>query len=113
MGMDVSGPVNDISKYSFMRVTPNNNGIQYAPNPKDSKHQINFPYGSSLTVEVINRDGIVHLHVSMFLGAGYPSSGGLCKKPRNPSSPDNMLMGSDGKSYHPANKNEIAAFANS
>ncbi|KAH6574137.1 hypothetical protein BASA62_002622 [Batrachochytrium salamandrivorans] len=48
----------------------------------------------------------------MSLGSGYLSSGGFCNKPRDPS-PDNKLIGFDGKSYNPKKEDEVDAFAKS
>ncbi|KAH6589423.1 hypothetical protein BASA50_010076 [Batrachochytrium salamandrivorans] len=112
MGMDVSGPVKNINEYPPTYVTQNTNGLQYIPGPHGNHYKIDFPYGSVLNVVVLNNDGIMSLHVNLFLVAGYSSPGGFCNKIRD-SSPDNRLIGSDGKSYTHEKENEVAAFVDS
>ncbi|KAH9266337.1 hypothetical protein BASA84_001148 [Batrachochytrium salamandrivorans] len=112
MGMDVSGPVKGISEYSPTYVTQNTNRLRYRRNSDGNEHKIVFPYGSELYFKVLNNDGIVSLDVYLDLVAGYSLSRGLCNIPR-PLSLRNMLVGSNGKLYNLANKDEVAAFSNS
>ncbi|KAH6582451.1 hypothetical protein BASA50_007599 [Batrachochytrium salamandrivorans] len=112
MGMDVSGPVKDISEYSPTYVTQNTNRLRYRRNSDGNEHKIVFPYGSELYFKVLNNDGIMSLDVYLDLVAGYSLSRGLCNIPR-PLSLRNMLVGSNGKLYNLANKDEVAAFSNS
>ncbi|KAH6596121.1 hypothetical protein BASA50_005418 [Batrachochytrium salamandrivorans] len=112
MSLDVSGPVKNISEYSVTKVTQNDNGLRYTPVAKAGGHKIDFPYGSELYLKVLNNDGIVSLDVDPIIVAGYPSSGGLCNRPRYPSR-NNRLIGPDGKLYSDEKKDEVAAFAKS
>ncbi|KAH6595159.1 hypothetical protein BASA61_003858 [Batrachochytrium salamandrivorans] len=112
MSMDVSGSVKDISKYSMTYLTTSTNGIKYTPEPKAGNHMLNFPYGSSIYVIVVKNNGIVSLKLIILLYPGYSSPGGLCNKPRD-ESPDNKLIGSNGKSYNLANDGEYNTLVNS
>ncbi|KAH9273549.1 hypothetical protein BASA83_004217 [Batrachochytrium salamandrivorans] len=112
MGMNISGPVKGIREYSMTQVTQSTNGLRYTPNPNDGEHLIAFPYGSEVNVRVVNIDGIVGLEVGISLDGGYTSPRGLCNIPR-PRSPDNRLIGSDGKPYNPNNREEVTTFADS
>ncbi|KAH6580833.1 hypothetical protein BASA61_009392 [Batrachochytrium salamandrivorans] len=112
MGMDVSGPVKNISEYSVTKVTQSTRGLRYIPGAKAGEHKINFSYGSDLYLTVLNNDGIVSLGMDLTIVAGYPSSRGLCNIPRLPS-PDNKLVGSDGRFYSREKKDEVDAFTNS
>ncbi|KAH6561717.1 hypothetical protein BASA50_009158 [Batrachochytrium salamandrivorans] len=112
MGMDASGPVKDIDDYFVTEVTQNTNGVLYTSNPSDGEHIVTFPYGSRLHVKVVSHDGGVKLDMDLTLAAGYPSPGGLCNRPRS-ESPDNKLMGRDGNSYDPADRDEVDDFTNS
>ncbi|KAH6574905.1 hypothetical protein BASA62_002270 [Batrachochytrium salamandrivorans] len=112
MSMDTRGSAKALDRYSVTEVTPNTNGIRHTPGPEAGEHKIVFPCGSKLSIAVVNDDGIVNLHVGLYLVAGYPSSRGLCNKIRPPS-PDNKLIGSDGKLYNRDNRGEVAAFVNS
>ncbi|KAH9271081.1 hypothetical protein BASA83_006835 [Batrachochytrium salamandrivorans] len=105
MGMDVSGPVKNISEYSVTKVTQSTRGLRYIPGAKAGEHKINFSYGSDLYLTVLNNDGIVSLGMDLTIVAGYPSSRGLCNIPRLPS-PDNKLVGSDGRFYSREKKDE-------
>ncbi|KAH6589390.1 hypothetical protein BASA50_010043 [Batrachochytrium salamandrivorans] len=49
---------------------------------------------------VVNNGGIMSLDVDILLATGYPSPGGLCNRPRDPS-PDNRLIGRNGRLYRP------------
>ncbi|KAH6589746.1 hypothetical protein BASA50_009839 [Batrachochytrium salamandrivorans] len=98
MGMDVSGPVKNISEYSVTKVTQSTRGLRYIPGAKAGEHKINFSYGSDLYLTVLNNDGIVSLGMDLTIVAGYPSSRGLCNIPRLPS-PDNKLVGSDVRNF--------------
>ncbi|KAH9266493.1 hypothetical protein BASA84_001130 [Batrachochytrium salamandrivorans] len=106
------GPVKDISEYSPTYVTQNTNRLRYRRNSDGNEHKIVFPYGSELYFKVLNNDGIMSLDVYLDLVAGYSLSRGLCNIPR-PLSLRNMLVGSNGKLYNLANKDEVAAFSNS
>ncbi|KAH6584144.1 hypothetical protein BASA61_007643 [Batrachochytrium salamandrivorans] len=112
MIMDVSGPVKSISEYSPTYVTSSTNGLRYAPGPYSNDHIFYFPYGSRLDVIVIDDGGIMSLDVGMFLDSGYPSPGGLCNKPR-PRSPENRLIGPDGKSYSRSSRSKAVGFTDS
>ncbi|KAH9247925.1 hypothetical protein BASA81_014469 [Batrachochytrium salamandrivorans] len=59
MGMDVSGPVKNISEYSVTKVTQSTRGLRYIPGAKAGEHKINFSYGSDLYLTVLNNDGII------------------------------------------------------
>ncbi|KAH6599104.1 hypothetical protein BASA50_003246 [Batrachochytrium salamandrivorans] len=96
MGMDVSGPTKGVGEYSVTEVTQNTNGLRYTPGTEAGDHKIDFPYGLELHLEAVNCNGIVSLHVNLARAAGYPLPGGLCNIPRA-DSPDNRLMGFDGK----------------
>ncbi|KAH6599096.1 hypothetical protein BASA50_003238 [Batrachochytrium salamandrivorans] len=112
MSVDVSGPAKDVGEYPVTEVTQNTNGLRHTFNIDFSDHIINFPYGSELYVRVLNNDGIVSLGVRMLLDAGYSSLGGFCNIPR-PRSPNNGLIGPDGKLYDPKKKDEVAVFVKS
>ncbi|KAH6578986.1 hypothetical protein BASA61_010559 [Batrachochytrium salamandrivorans] len=112
MGMDVSGPTKGVGEYSVTEVTQNTNGLRYTPGTEAGDHKIDFPYGLELHLEAVNCNGIVSLHVNLARAAGYPLPGGLCNIPRA-DSPDNRLMGFDGKLYSHEKKDEVVAFANS
>ncbi|KAH6583602.1 hypothetical protein BASA61_007933 [Batrachochytrium salamandrivorans] len=73
---------------------------------------ISGPVKGILNVRVVNIDGIVGLEVGISLDGGYTSPRGLCNIPR-PRSPDNRLIGSDGKPYNPNNREEVTTFADS
>ncbi|KAH9272298.1 hypothetical protein BASA83_005391 [Batrachochytrium salamandrivorans] len=112
MIIDVSGPVKDISEYSVTEVTPNVNGLRYTRGTKPGEHKVVFPYGSEVNIRVVNIDGAVFLLVFLAIDSGYTSPRGLCNIPRPPS-PDNKLVGSDGKLYDPEKKDEVDAFIQS
>ncbi|KAH6579831.1 hypothetical protein BASA60_003120 [Batrachochytrium salamandrivorans] len=105
MGMDVSGPTKGVGEYSVTEVTQNTNGLRYTPGTEAGDHKIDFPYGLELHLEAVNCNGIVSLHVNLARAAGYPLPGGLCNIPRA-DSPDNRLMGFDGKLYSHEKKDE-------
>ncbi|KAH6580856.1 hypothetical protein BASA60_002723 [Batrachochytrium salamandrivorans] len=67
-------------------------------------------YGS--TAMGMDVSGPVKILTSIHRLAGYSSPGGFCNKIRD-SSPDNRLIGSDGKSYTHEKENEVAAFVDS
>ncbi|KAH9262167.1 hypothetical protein BASA82_000790 [Batrachochytrium salamandrivorans] len=94
MSMNVSGSAKGIGEYSMTYVTSSTNGIQYHSNPKNGEHMIDFPYGSSLHVKVVNNNGIMSLNLIILLSNGYPSPGGLCNKLRFYSR-KNRLVGPD------------------
>ncbi|KAH6586154.1 hypothetical protein BASA50_000620 [Batrachochytrium salamandrivorans] len=98
MSMDVSGPAKNFRDYSIMYLTTSTNGLRYIPGASEGVHILNFPYGSSLTVKIVNNNGIMSLDLIILLYPGYSSPKGLCNKPRD-ESPDNMLIGSNGRSY--------------
>ncbi|KAH6560809.1 hypothetical protein BASA62_010243 [Batrachochytrium salamandrivorans] len=112
MSMDVSGPAKNIHEYSVRYDTLNVNGVRYTPGSNVGDHTITLPYGSALEIKAVNNDGGVSLHVDLILGAGYPSPRGLCNIPRA-DSPDNMLIGSDGRLYNSGNSDEVFDFTNS
>ncbi|KAH6583097.1 hypothetical protein BASA61_008189 [Batrachochytrium salamandrivorans] len=112
MKMDVSGTVKSLREYSVTEVTQNTNGLQYLAGPEANEHAIYFPYGLVLEINVLKHNGIVFLNVNMFLVTGYPSPSGLCNIPRDPS-PDNKLVGPNGRLYRPEREDEAAAFTNS
>ncbi|KAH9270989.1 hypothetical protein BASA83_006741 [Batrachochytrium salamandrivorans] len=112
VSLDVSGPAKSLREYSVTEVTQNTNGLRYFPGPHGNEHKIIFPYGSEFYLTVVDDGGIMSLGVTMSLGSGYLSSGGFCNKPRDPS-PDNKLIGFDGKSYNPKKEDEVDAFAKS
>ncbi|KAH6600978.1 hypothetical protein BASA61_002105 [Batrachochytrium salamandrivorans] len=93
-------------------VTPNVNGLRYTRGTKPGEHKVVFPYGSEVNIRVVNIDGAVFLLVFLAIDSGYPSPRGLCNIPRPPS-PDNKLVGSDGKLYDPEKKDEVDAFIQS
>ncbi|KAH6581504.1 hypothetical protein BASA60_002387 [Batrachochytrium salamandrivorans] len=98
MSMDVSGPAKNIWDYWMLYDTIDINVMQRIPIAGEGNHRLNFPYGSSLTVKIVNNNGIMSLNLIILLYPGYSSPGGLCNKPRDESS-DNMLIGSNGRSY--------------
>ncbi|KAH6600579.1 hypothetical protein BASA50_002143 [Batrachochytrium salamandrivorans] len=112
MSMDTRGPVKGAGEYSLTHVTPNTNGIRHTPGSRPGEHTIVFPCGSKLNIVVVNTDGVANLYVNLFLVAGYTTPRGLCNIPR-PFSPDNRLIGSDGKSYNRGKENEVDAFFDS
>ncbi|KAH6594790.1 hypothetical protein BASA50_006264 [Batrachochytrium salamandrivorans] len=112
MSMNVSGSAKGIGEYSMTYVTSSTNGIQYHSNPKNGEHMIDFPYGSSLHVKVVNNNGIMSLNLIILLSNGYPSPGGLCNKLRFYSR-KNRLVGPDGKLYSHKKKEEVDAFVDS
>ncbi|KAH6574444.1 hypothetical protein BASA50_010237 [Batrachochytrium salamandrivorans] len=112
MKMDVSGPVKNLREYSVTEVTQNTNGLQYLAGPEANEHAIYFPYGLVLEIHIVMNDGVVGLDVGMFLGSGYPSPGGLCNIPRPPS-PDNKLVGPNGRLYDPKREEEVDDFVDS
>ncbi|KAH9248083.1 hypothetical protein BASA81_014280 [Batrachochytrium salamandrivorans] len=102
----------NIHEYSVRYDTLNVNGVRYTPGSNVGDHTITLPYGSALEIKAVNNDGGVSLHVDLILGAGYPSPRGLCNIPRA-DSPDNMLIGSDGRLYNSGNSDEVFDFTNS
>ncbi|KAH6562474.1 hypothetical protein BASA62_009124 [Batrachochytrium salamandrivorans] len=112
MGLDVSGPVKNSRDYSVTEVTRNTNGLRHTSSPDGNEHKFDFPYGSSLSIDLVNHNDIMNLGVRLILATGYPSPRGLCNIPRPPF-PDNKLIGSDGKLYDDKNENEAVAFTDS
>ncbi|KAH9263430.1 hypothetical protein BASA83_013186 [Batrachochytrium salamandrivorans] len=109
MSLDTRGPVKGIGEYPMTEVTPNTSGVRYTSGSEPGLHTIVFPCGSKLNIVVINKNGIINLFVFLYLVAGYTSPRGFCNKPR-PDSPDNKLIGSDGKLYSHERENEVDAF---
>ncbi|KAH6584320.1 hypothetical protein BASA50_010363 [Batrachochytrium salamandrivorans] len=112
MSLDVSGPVKNSRDYSVTEVTRNTNGLRHTSSPDGNEHKFDFPYGSSLSIDLVNHNDIMNLGVRLILATGYPSPRGLCNIPRDPS-PDNRLISSDGKLYDYENEDEAVAFTDS
>ncbi|KAH6581209.1 hypothetical protein BASA61_009194 [Batrachochytrium salamandrivorans] len=73
MSMDVSGPAKNFRDYSIMYLTTSTNGLRYIPGASEGVHILNFPYGSSLTVKIVNNNGIMSLDLIILLYPGYSS----------------------------------------
>ncbi|KAH9273176.1 hypothetical protein BASA83_004465 [Batrachochytrium salamandrivorans] len=112
MSMDTRGPVKGIDEYSMTEVTRNTNGVRYTSGPEVGIHRIVFPCGSKLSIVVFNKNGAVNLQVILLLVAGYQSPRGLCNIPQPPS-PDNKLIGFDGKLYSHGKEEEVDVYARS
>ncbi|KAH6582709.1 hypothetical protein BASA61_008396 [Batrachochytrium salamandrivorans] len=100
-------------EYPVTEVTQNTNGLRHTFNIDFSDHIINFPYGSELYVRVLNNDGIVSLGVRMLLDAGILITRRFLQHTHDPRSPNNGLIGPDGKLYDPEEKDEVAVFVKS